>query len=90
MGPAFETFITAAGIVLAVIVAAAFLGRPVWRRAWRFLCVWANADRLREEEERRQAAFREKARREVTEWTEPECLKSAEPQMEHMQEQENR
>ena len=50
MGPALETFFTFLLLVALCIGAAAWLGRPLWRRLYRSLSAWYERD-LREERE---------------------------------------
>jgi hypothetical protein len=65
MTPAIETFITFAVILAIILAAAAWFGRPIWHRVWKYFCNWRDEDRLLEEARRAQSEFRVQAEREV-------------------------
>lgn len=72
MGPAFETFLTALGILLLILVALGFLLRPLWPRVARFFRRWYARDLLREEARKAELAGRQKAEKEVQTWVNSE------------------
>ncbi len=65
MTPAIETFITFVVIFAIILAAAAWFGRPIWQRVWKYFCNWRDEDRLLEEARRAQSEFRVQAEKEI-------------------------
>src|SRR2546421_12822278 len=79
MGPAFETFLTAALIILVALGLLGWFGRPLWLRIWAFFRRWYEADSIRERALKEQETFRKQAEQEVERWAQGEPITPERP-----------